>query len=135
MVAKIDNVGGGVKLLDVNPNRDMTNLSSIFGTAYYLAEGSENKYGSLVVCGYKKISFGTQTSQSSWLSTCGMTFVYDDGTLSSEIKLSSSTNPYTSNGWKFSDWIDIPSNVVGVLFTTKWNGSLRYMSYCYSLLA
>ena len=87
---QIDNIGGSVKLVDINPNKEKNtnNLQSI----------GNNKF-QMPICGYKKIALSNYTSTHNQIK---YRFIYKDGTYGS---FSGSINNWT-------DWILIPQNAL-----------------------
>ena len=116
-IATIDNKGGGVKLVDINPNKYVYPSDQ-----KYMVYASQNdeEMTSLPIYGYKKVAFfGYSGTSMNWK------FKYTDGTYSTQ-----DTITFSSDGWI--NYIDIPNNAELFCFHNTTSGRPNFF---YSLLA
>ena len=119
-VNKIQNIGGeagGVMLVDINPEKSVTeNFDTNNGFSYEAASSSSAK-NPLVVQGYKKVAFRSNDYLDYYY------FVLKDGTTTSSQSLGRIINTWT-------DYIDIPQDamrlIIGIYATVSGRGYLWY---------
>lgn len=111
-VAKIDNIGGGITLEDINPNK----LNQHGSYTLLLPASSSNYYITFPVQGYSSIAFAKADSSI----TLKYYFDLNDGTSTSVTTLTVSQNIWSSD-------IDIPDNAMFIkVASSSGNASVQY---------
>lgn len=121
-VAKIDNVGGGVKLTDINPEK---NLSANFAIWQPLDNTAYDRNNSIPINGYKKISIYMNGTSANY-SVKKYSFVLENGTETTKSDIP------TTDAW--TDYIDIPDDAIIFKVTYHYSYSTTGFIF-YSLLA
>lgn len=103
-MAKISNIGGGIKLADINSEKVLTDDFLFKITSSYL---------SLPVNGYSKISFARKKNSDNI--TCTYRFLLSDGTYSAESTFTTNTTTWVP--------VNIPSNalLIQIKFSSSYN--------------
>lgn len=100
-VATIDNVGGGVKLVDINPNQLTQSgwTQGGFGWQPFVSDSGSGLVNTIIVAGYKKISMRVNYNV-----TTKYRFRMSDDTTSEWVSVS------MANTW--TSYIDIPNDAI-----------------------
>jgi len=101
-VATIDNIGG-VKLVDINPNKSTDTSAGVYHEGFlYLYCESSIMYACIPCCGYKKVAFYKKEGSTH---TVKISFQLDDGSFTSEVTL-------PDNSW--TTYYDVPLNAIAI---------------------